>query len=225
MPSSSRTKPPAAAAGFTLLELTIALVVMGIAAGLVLPTLSTMLSREGEKTAARVIQGVLHRARAESLLTGRDWRVDIDWAAGKCRAVQIGQDLALPARRQENAGTDTTAPNQPTARAPAVKDGSRVTVSAGLPDTVRPMLVLTNAGAARQPDRTSIVLRPEGLCQPAFIRLADEAGQSAALTISAVGCRVELLRTDLDAAATRFADSHGLPHIVWPDTGTSSRGG
>ncbi|WP_428568075.1 MAG: pilus assembly FimT family protein [Solidesulfovibrio sp. DCME] len=202
-------------AGFTLVELTIALVVMGIAAGLALPMLSAMLPREGQKTTARVIQGVLRRTQAEALLAGHDWRVDIDWAKGQCRAAQVDQTVPPPSNAVEKT------PSAPLAKAPAVKDGRGVTVSAALPAAQRPLLTVTTAGLTRRPDVTSLVLRPQGLCQPAFVRLADADGKSAALVISAVGCRVELLQSDLEAAQERFEQTHGQPRLPWDAAATA----
>ncbi len=197
------------------MELTIALVVMAVAAGLTLPLLSGLLSREGEKTAARVLQGVLRRARAEALLTGSDWRVDIDWARGKCRAVQV--ERAVPGPLNPTGPASGRSAATPTPRAPAAKDGRDMAVTTDLPAAARPTLVLTNGGETRQPDVTTIVLRPQGLCQPAFIRLADAAGKASALAVSEVGCRVDLLQSDLDTAMERFAKTHGAPRLPWAD--------
>jgi prepilin-type N-terminal cleavage/methylation domain-containing protein len=215
IPAQCATRRRGEDAGFTLVELTIALVVMGIAAGLALPMLSSLLSREGEKTTARVLQGVLRRTQAEALLSGRDWRVDIDWARGKCRAVQLEKPLPGPVRAAKDGASQGA--KAPTSRAPAAKDGKDVVVTADLPDAARPSLVLTAGGEARLPEVTSLVLRPQGLCQPAFIQLADVAGKSAALAISAVGCRVELVQADLDAARERFAKAHARPRLPWGD--------
>lgn len=206
------------AAGFTLVELTIALLIMGIAAGLTLPMLSAMLNREGEKSAARIIQGVLRRAQAEALLSGRDWRVDFDWATGKCRAVQVETPIVAPVKPP---GKDTPQPKAPLDKAPAVKDGRGVTVSADLPAAIRPLLAVTEDGLVRQPTVTSIVLRPQGLCQPAFIRLPETGGNNAAIVIAAVGCAVDLVQSDLDAAQTRFTDTHGQPHTPWGQAQTA----
>lgn len=208
--------PGPATAGFTLIELTIVLVVLGISAGLVLPALSGLLAREGEKTAARVIQGTLRRAQAEALLTGREWRVDIDWAAGRCRAFQVERvpSPAPPRQARSQAQVQTDAAGRDGATA---KDGQGLVVTTDLPDTLRPRLVLTGAGVQADPDITGIVLRPEGLCQPAFIRLPDAAGREAAITVSAVGCRVDLVHTDLDKAQERFDATHGQPRLSRAD--------
>lgn len=208
-------RPAGGAAGFTLVELTIALLIMGIAAGLTLPMLSAMLNREGEKSAARIMQGVLRRAQAEALLSGRDWRVDFDWAKGKCRAVQVDTPVVAPVKPP---GKDAPQPKVPLDKAPAVKDGRGVTVTADLPAAARPLLAVTEDGLVRQPEVTSIVLRPQGLCQPAFIRLPETDGKSAAIVIAAVGCAVDLLQSDLDAAQTRFFDTHGQPRTPWANT-------
>lgn len=213
-------RPCLGAAGFTLIELTIVLVVLGISAGLVLPALSGLLSREGEKTASRVILGTLRRAQAEALLGGHEWRVDLDWSKSQCRARQVEQapppaasSRAASAARQAAAktGADSQALGAPG------KAGQSMVVTTALPGKTRPRLVLTESAVLSTPDLTSIVLRPEGLCQPAFIRLPGNAGQESAIVISAVGCRVELLQTDLDKAQERFEKTHGQPRTAWAD--------
>ncbi len=210
-----RLRPRATPSGFTLVELTIALVVMAIAAGLTLPKLSAWLSREGDKTAARVIQGVLRRAQAEALLSGREWRVEIDWGKGQCRARQ-NQPTPPPSRSASGSGSDADRASRPR---------DQVVVTA-LPRDMRPKLALTPAARLTSPDSLSIVLRPEGLCQPAFIRLSDTtgtSGQNVALEISAVGCRVDLLDADLEAAQERFAKAHGLLALPWENTLPAAR--
>lgn len=183
---------------------------MGIAAGLTLPLLSGMLSREGEKSTARIIQGVLRRTQAEALLSGRDWRVNLDWAKGQCQAEQIDSNLPEPAK-----ATGTATPSNVVSHAPAIKSGHGEAVTAKLPAPSRPLLAITDSGTVERPTVTSIVLRPQGLCQPAFIRLEETAGKSAALAISAVGCAVDLLQTDLDTAQKQFEKTHGQPGTPW----------
>ncbi|MHC1788750.1 pilus assembly FimT family protein [Solidesulfovibrio sp.] len=219
---------PRRPAGFTLIELTIVLVVLGISAGLAIPALSGLFAREGEKSMTRVLAGVLRRARSEAVLSGRSWRVDIDWARGECRLSPDGPPpvpVPLP--------TDSAARTAVQARTPAgdaAVDAALAPRTAAvippvrLPDGVRPRLSLTPAGGSViQPETASIVVRPEGLCQPAFFRLPDTNGQDAAVSIAAVGCRVTLATSDLDTAQARFQKNLGLADPPWAH-GSQARG-
>ncbi|KHK01159.1 pilus assembly FimT family protein [Desulfovibrio sp. TomC] len=212
-------------AGFTLVELTIVLVVLGLSAGLVLPALSGLLAREGEKSTARILTGVLRRARSEAILTGEPWRVDIDWDKGECRlgpntpkdspdratspreraAANNRKKTASTATPSAAAGIDAAMTPKKTATLPAVK----------LQEQLRPRLAMISGKTVDQPAVVSIVVRPEGLCQPAFLRLPGSGGTDAAVTISAVGCRVEMITAGLDTAQMRFQKAQGLADPPW----------
>ena len=211
-------------AGFTLVELTIVLVVLGISAGLALPGLSGLLAREGEKSAARILTGVLRRARSEAILTGQPWRVDIDWDKGECRLGPSAPQKPLartPASREKTVANrpKTTSPSASATIDAAMTPKAAPTIPAvKLPGNVRPRLAMVRGRTFDQPAVVSIVVRPEGLCQPAFIRLPGSDGTDAALTVSPVGCRVEMVTADLDTAQARFKKSQGLADPPWADT-------
>ena len=212
-------------AGFTLVELTIVLVVLGISAGLVLPALSGLLTREGEKSTARILTGVLRRARSEAILTGEPWRVDIDWDKGECRLGPNAPQgsLGRPKTPGEKSGANSRkkASSTATPSASATVDAAMTPKKAAtiptvkLQEQLRPRLAMTRGKTVDQPAIVSIVVRPEGLCQPAFIRLPGSDGTDAAVTISAVGCRVELITAGLDTAQARFQKAQGLTDPPW----------
>ena len=207
--------------GFTLVELTIVMVVLGISTGLVIPALSGLLAREGEKSTARILMGVLRRARSEAILTGQPWRVDIDWSRGECRlGPDPGQNLQLrPTAARTDAAAkraSTATPSASSAVEAAMAPKQAATIPAvQLPGAVRPRLAMTLGKAVSQPETVSLVVRPEGLCQPAFIRLPGTDGTDVAVIVAAVGCRVEMVSTDLDTAQARFQKSLGLADPPW----------
>lgn len=210
-------------AGFTLVELTIVVVVIGISAGLVIPNLTSLLAREGEKSATRVLAGALRRARSEALLTGRPWRVEIDWGKGECRIVP---NEPLPADPAESAPPTADAARDTTRRARAAAPVKTTLAPkkvapippVKLPAKTQPRLALTRGESQDQPDVTRLVVRPEGLCQPAFIRLPGPDGTDVAVTVAAVGCRVDLAVSDLDAKQKAFKKAQGLADPPWAET-------
>lgn len=216
-----------APAGFTLVELTITLVVLGISAGLVIPALSGLLGREGEKSTARILTGVLRRARSEAILTGRPWRVDLDWTRGECR-LSPNEPPPVEAPTPTAAARDAAKTRTPTA-SPSIDAAlaAKKVVSlppVKLPGRTHPRLAMTSGQTVDQPEVTTLVVRPEGLCQPAFIRLPGTDGVDAAVTVASVGCRVELASDDLDTAQTKFKKALGLVDPPWARTDSSPAG-
>ncbi|BAH76339.1 GspH/FimT family pseudopilin [Solidesulfovibrio magneticus] len=213
---------PRRAAGFTLVELTIVLVVMGIAAGLAIPQLAGLFSRESEKSLARQLAGLLTRARTEAIVTGRPFVVTLDWARGEARLkplpesgspVPAGRDGRKNAERSKAAVAKDAPGNLPdpsgASRPPVVVPPTKIA------DKARPGLLLTPQGRFRQPESLELVVTPQGLCQPVFARLAAAGGSEAAVVVDPVGCRVSLLTADLEAAQARFEKSLGLLDPPW----------
>ncbi len=213
---------PRRAAGFTLVELTIVLVVMGIAAGLAIPQLAGLFSRESEKSLARQLSGLLTRARTEAIVTGRPFVVTLDWTKGEARLEPLpepaspapaGRDGRKSAERSKAAVAKDTTGNLPdpsgASRPPTPVSPTKIA------DKARPRLVLMPQGRVNQPETLRLAVTPQGLCPPVFARLSAADGNEAAVVVEPVGCRVNLLTADLDAAQTRFEKTLGLLDPPW----------
>lgn len=213
---------PRRAHGFTLLELTIVLVVMGIAAGLAIPQLAGLFSRESEKSLARQLAGLLTRARTEALVTGRSFVVTLDWTRAEARLeplpepvspVPVGRDSRKSAERSKTALAKDATGNLPdpsgATRPPVAVPPTKIA------DKARPRLLLTPQGRFSQPESLELIVTPQGLCQPTFARLSAVGGSEAAVVIDPIGCRVNLLTADLDAAQARFEKGLGLYDPPW----------
>ncbi|MFP5259276.1 MAG: hypothetical protein ACLGQH_09655, partial [Acidobacteriota bacterium] len=87
-----------------------------------------------------------------------------------------------------------------------------------LPAKTHPRLAITRGESVDQPEVTGLVVRPEGLCQPAFIRLPGPEGTDVAVTVAAVGCRVDLAVSDLDTKQKEFQKAQGLADPPWAQT-------
>lgn len=210
------------AAGFTLVELTIVLVVMGIAAGLAIPQLAGLFSRESEKSLARQLAGLLTRARTEAIVTGRPFVVTLDWARVEARLEPMPEPVSpAPAGRDGRKSAERSkaaVTKDATGNLPAPSGASRPPVAVPptkIADKARPRLILTPQGRASQPETLRLVVTPEGLCQPVFARLSAAGGDEAAVVVDPVGCRVNLLTADLDAAQARFEKALGLYDPPW----------
>ncbi|HML52501.1 MAG TPA: GspH/FimT family pseudopilin [Solidesulfovibrio magneticus] len=213
------------AAGFTLVELTIVLVVMGIAAGLAIPQLAGLFSRENEKSMARQLAGLLTRARTEAIVTGRSFVVTLDWTRGEARLEPLPESVS-PApvgrvgRKSSERSKAAVAKDAP-GSLPAPSGTSRPPVAVGptkIADKARPRLLLTPLGRFSQPESLELIVTPQGLCQPAFARLSANGGNEAVVVVDPVGCRVNLLSTDLDVAQARFEKALGFFDPPWAGT-------
>ena len=210
------------AAGFTLVELTIVLVVMGITAGLAIPQLAGLFSREGEKSLARQLAGLLTRARTEAIVTGRPFVVTLDWGKAEARLEPLPEPVSpAPAGRdgrksaeRSKAAVAKDAPGSESAPAGATRPPVAAPPTK-IADKARPGLLLTPQGRFSQPETLRLVVTPGGLCPPVFARLSAAGGNEAAVMVDAVGCRVSLLTADLDAAQARFEKALGLIDPPW----------
>lgn len=199
--------PDSGRAGFTLIELIIALVVFGVALGLTLPRIGSWLGHEQEKTATRVLDKLLARARVEAMLSGREWRLDLDWKTGTCRL--------------SPADTDGDAALLPSG--PASPDQSKTLIMQNaLPTSLRLAAVFTAAGRYDDSRLLSIRLRPDGVCQPCFIRLSDQDGVEMAIVVHAVGCRVESIQENIKQAQDAFRRTHAVLDLPWKEPATGS---
>jgi len=77
-------KPQAGAEGFTLLEILVVVTVIGILAGMVVPSLMGQRGRDVNDAAERLIL-LINRAQQEAKLSGRVWRVVLEPGAGRYR--------------------------------------------------------------------------------------------------------------------------------------------
>ncbi|MBW1982378.1 MAG: GspH/FimT family pseudopilin [Deltaproteobacteria bacterium] len=65
-------------AGFTLIELTVVLLILTIALGLVLPEASSLIFRNSLQTSARRLAGAVSYARSQAMVEGRPWKLVVD---------------------------------------------------------------------------------------------------------------------------------------------------
>ncbi|MCB1746929.1 MAG: GspH/FimT family protein [Gammaproteobacteria bacterium] len=93
----------AAARGFTLLEVLVAVVILAVLAGLVTPMLGDGRARAVSDAGERFV-ALLNQAREESVLSGRWWRLDIDPAAGVYRFAERIDGAFAPVTLEPLAG-------------------------------------------------------------------------------------------------------------------------
>lgn len=86
-------RPP----GFTLLEIIVTLVIMGMAAALVAPAVEAGLRQREVRSGVRTVIGILRRLESEALRTGRVQELVVDPAANALLVPERDRRIALPA--------------------------------------------------------------------------------------------------------------------------------
>lgn len=91
MPGLARGAPLFGARGFTLLELLVVLAIVGVLAGLVVPSLGGSEQRQLQREAEKLVL-LVNRARQEAVLSSRIWRLVLSPAEGSYRFQRQGPD-------------------------------------------------------------------------------------------------------------------------------------
>ena len=75
---SERGLPPTGSGGFTLIELTMVILVIGIVGALVLPRFGGLLDRQQMRRSVNVMRGMVRQLHAKAALTKRVYRLTFD---------------------------------------------------------------------------------------------------------------------------------------------------
>lgn len=150
--------------GFTLLELTVVLIILTVVLGLVLPEASSFLFRSDMKASSRRLAGSVAYARSQAMLEGRLWELTLDldadsfWAAA---AEESSSDLDTIRKRT-------------------------------LVGEVRFMDVKKLPEEAKRAGRVALHFHPKGLVEPAVIHLAGPGKHIQTLFVKAFNGRLVL---------------------------------
>ena len=93
---SERGLPPTGSGGFTLIELTMVILVIGIVGALVLPRFGGLLDRQQMRRSVNVVRGMVRQLHAKAALTKRVYRLTFDLDEQQLTVCFLE---SLPARR------------------------------------------------------------------------------------------------------------------------------
>lgn len=106
---------PGPRSGFTLIEIMIAVAIIGVVVGIGVPSMFRMMKKEGMRAAASDLLEVCHRARAAAILSGSTVQLQILPKTGEFKVVSGGSSAPEPAPSADN----PLAPQPPDGAPPA----------------------------------------------------------------------------------------------------------
>ena len=149
--------------GFTLLELTVVLIILTVVLGLVLPQASSFLFRSDMKASSRRLAGAVAYARSQAMLEGRLWELTLDLDADSFWAAAV----------EEESSSDLDTIRKRT-----------------LVGEVRFMDVKKLPEESKRAGRVALHFHPKGLVEPAVIHLAGPGKQIQTLVVKAFNGRL-----------------------------------
>jgi prepilin-type N-terminal cleavage/methylation domain-containing protein len=152
-------------AGFTLLELTVVMILLLLVLGLVLPEASSLLTDSDLRTSARRLAGAVGEARNEAMLGGQIWQLVIDLESGSFWIAPAG----------EGKEADKPAPRK-----------------AKLVDDVRFIDIQKGQDELLTTGRVSIRFHPRGLVEPTVIHLIGPGNRVRTLSIKSFSGRLSI---------------------------------
>lgn len=184
--------PARRAPGFTLIEMMVVMVLLGLLTTLALPAMQRW--HDGVQARAQT-QGVIEALRAAAFAAGANRRSLVMDAASFVSAAEAAAAEAASASAAQaatpEAGADAAVePGAPTAGPPATPPGSDPRVRVVLPpgwrvETVQPAVFLAN-----------------GLCRPGAATLATQAGARITISVEGPACAVALAPAPQTAGAS-----------------------
>jgi len=152
--------PGAPGRGFTLVELTVVIVILGIMAMVALPRVGTTIGTRRAQTAAEMLRADLHSARTTAMTTSRPLLIEFETASS---TYSVSEALGVPP-----AGMEPIARTVDLSREPySVRIASASFKSFGITEPVRPRFVYDMYGRARAPD-ASLFEAPGAIDTPVF---------------------------------------------------------
>lgn len=191
MRTPTATSTRATSDGFTLIELTLVVLIVGILLSIVAPRLS-ILGGERLDAAARRIAVLISYLHDEAALRGRIYKLSFDLDTGSYR-VEVQAPFAARAA-PAGAGLDQDARSGDTAPEFAVR-WDPYARSGTLPQGVTLESIAT-ADAVRTSGTTEIYFLPEDALENVTIRLAGQSGRVLELGVDGITGRVDISETD-----------------------------
>lgn len=173
---SSRGPAPSASAGFTLVELTLVILVIGIVGALVLPRFGGLLDRQQTRRSVNVLRGMVRQLHAKAALTKRIYRLNFDLEGQRVTACYL-QSLS-PDESEEAA---------------CVVESSREMRGFDMPGAVRLLDVVSASGEKISEGTAMTHFHPTGLAEPSVVHLQTLDDTHVTLFIEPLAGRVKVV--------------------------------
>lgn len=173
---NSRGPAPSASAGFTLVELTLVILVIGIVGALVLPRFGGLLDRQQTRRSVNVLRGMVRQLHAKAALTKRIYRLNFDLEGQRVTACYL-QSLS-PDESEE---------------AVCVVESSREMRGFDMPGAVRLLDVVSASGEKISEGTAMTHFHPTGLAEPSVVHLQTLDDTHVTLFIEPLAGRVKVV--------------------------------
>ena len=173
---SERSLPPTRAGGFTLIELTLVILVIGIVSALVLPRFGSLLDRQQMRRTVNVVRGMVRQLHAKAALTKRVYRLTFDLDAQQLTVCHL---QSLPSTGSE----DST----------CVAEPSREMRGYAMPDAVEILDVVSPEGKKVSEGVAMTHFHPTGQAEPSVVHLQTPDETHVTLFIEALAGRVKVV--------------------------------
>lgn len=173
---SERGLPPTGSGGFTLIELTMVILVIGIVGALVLPRFGGLLDRQQMRRTVNVVRGMVRQLHAKAALTKRVYRLTFDLDQ---QLLSVCFLESLPATGSEE---DT-----------CVAEPSREMRGYAMPDAVQLLDVVSFEGKKVREGTAMTHFHPTGQAEPSVIHLQTPDESHVTLFIEALAGRVKVV--------------------------------
>ena len=173
---SERSLPPTRSAGFTLIELTMVILVIGIVGALVLPRFGGLLDRQQMRRSVNVVRGMVRQLHAKAAFTKRIYRLTFDLDEQQLTVCFLE---SLPA----NESADDT----------CVPEPSREMRGYVMPEAVQLLDVVSSEGKKIREGTAMMHFHPTGLAEPSVVHLQTPDEAHVTLFIEALAGRVKVV--------------------------------
>ena len=162
--------------GFTLVELAMVLLVLGILSAVTMPRVGGMLDRQNLRHSINVVRGTLRFAQARAALTKRIYRLTFDLEAQTLSTCYVTEDGCQVER-------------------------GRVARPYAFPQSARVLDVVSPSGEKTQAGRAVTHLHPSGFAEPSMIHISG--ANTVTLQIEPLTGRLKVLDGYVDYTTTR----------------------
>ena len=162
--------------GFTLIELTMVILVIGIVGTLVLPRFGGLLDRQQMRRTVNVVRGMVRQLHAKAALTKRVYRLTFDLDEQQLTVCYLE---SLPATALEDDA--------------CVAESSREMRGYAMPDAVQLLDVVSAEGEKVLEGTAMTHFHPTGLTEPSVVHLQTPDEAHVTLFIEALAGRVKVV--------------------------------